>query len=179
MCLAQLYVPAKMIGINEEIISKGKEFKFKTQPVDPSDPFVGKYIHLSFANRRFAIKKDSALYQANRVFVSFKEDSLGFAQIAALSSQKPNKNSDYLRLTNFYISSYRDSMKVSLTYPFSRYYMEESKAYPAELAYQKSATDTNSVTYALVSILDGKAVLKDVHIDGVSVKDVVTKKYLD
>ena len=47
--------------------------------------------------------------------------------------------------------------------------MEESKAYNAELAYNESASDTNNITYALVSIRNGNAVVKDVIINGISI----------
>ncbi|MBA4241981.1 MAG: GDYXXLXY protein, partial [Sphingobacteriaceae bacterium] len=39
VALIQLYVPAKMIFDSEDILTTGKEFKFKTEPIDPNDPF--------------------------------------------------------------------------------------------------------------------------------------------
>ena len=51
--------------------------------------------------------------------------------------------------------------------------MEESKAYEAELTYRQSQRDTTKLTYALVSIKNGDAVLKDVLIDGISIKEIV------
>ncbi len=51
--------------------------------------------------------------------------------------------------------------------------MEESKASDAEEIYAKSLQDTTQLTYALVSIKNGDAVLKDVLIDGVSIKEIV------
>lgn len=66
--------------------------------------------------------------------------------------------------------------KLTIYYPFDRYYMEESKAYDAELVYTKSLQDTTQVTYALVSIKDGDAVLKDVLIDEISIKEIVKEK---
>ena len=41
---AQLFVPSQMIFQQEDVLKTGTAFKFKTQPVDPSDPFKGKYI---------------------------------------------------------------------------------------------------------------------------------------
>ncbi|MBD3630845.1 GDYXXLXY domain-containing protein [Cyclobacterium sp.] len=46
IALLQLYLPAKMILDREDILHKGKEYKFKTQPIDPNDPFRGKFIAL-------------------------------------------------------------------------------------------------------------------------------------
>ena len=53
VALAQLYVPAKMIWDQEDVLKNGSEYKFKTDPVDPNDPFRGKYITLSFDNNTF------------------------------------------------------------------------------------------------------------------------------
>lgn len=51
--------------------------------------------------------------------------------------------------------------------------MEETKAYEAEQAYIQSQQDTTKITYALVKIKNGNAVLKDVIIDGTSIKEIV------
>lgn len=44
----QLFIPAQMILKQETILKKGTAYKFKAQPVDPSDPFKGKYINLNY-----------------------------------------------------------------------------------------------------------------------------------
>lgn len=41
VAIVQLYVPAKMILDREDILDTGKEYKFKTEPIDPNDPFRG------------------------------------------------------------------------------------------------------------------------------------------
>ena len=46
--LVQLVVPAKMIFDKEVILKTGTIYKFKTQPIDPSDPFRGKYVTLNY-----------------------------------------------------------------------------------------------------------------------------------
>ena len=47
VALVQLFVPAKMILDREDILDMGKEYKFKTEPIDPNDPFRGKIHHSS------------------------------------------------------------------------------------------------------------------------------------
>ena len=68
--------------------------------------------------------------------------------------------------------------KISIDYPFDTYYMEESKAYDAELTYQRSQLDSTQITFALVHIKNGKAVLKNVLIDGVPIREIVKKEHL-
>ena len=48
VALLQLFVPANMIWQEEGTIQEGTEFHFKVAPVDPNDPFRGKYISLAF-----------------------------------------------------------------------------------------------------------------------------------
>ena len=66
--------------------------------------------------------------------------------------------------------------RLTVDFPFDRYYMEESKAIEAERTYRESQLDTNQVAYALVSIKDGESVLKDVLIDGVPIREIVLKE---
>jgi hypothetical protein len=55
--------------------------------------------------------------------------------------------------------------------------MEEKKAYDAEIVYNESLRDSiDHNTYALVFVKDGKAVLKDVLIDNISIKELVVEK---
>ncbi|MES2486246.1 MAG: GDYXXLXY domain-containing protein, partial [Bacteroidota bacterium] len=46
--LLQAFIPLKMVYDNHNVETEGIVFKFKTEPVDPSDPFRGKYITLEF-----------------------------------------------------------------------------------------------------------------------------------
>ena len=48
LAVAQIAVPAQMIFGREAILKAGTAYKFSTEPVDPSDPFKGKYITLNY-----------------------------------------------------------------------------------------------------------------------------------
>ena len=55
--------------------------------------------------------------------------------------------------------------------------MEETKAYDAEVAVRNNQRDSiQNNTYALVYIKNGEAVLNDVIINDMSIKDYVEKK---
>ena len=168
MVMAQLYVPANMILESEKVLSEGKEFKFKTAPVDPYDPFRGKYISLNFDATNFREHLQDTFFYGEKVYVSLSNDNQGFARIADISKSIPDTG-DYVSATvsNFFEG---DTSYVTVEYPFNRFYMEESKAYKAEQAYNESARDTNQTTYALVSIRNGDAVVKDVIINGESIR---------
>lgn len=172
MVLAQLYVPASMIWTSEDVLASGKAFKFKTAPIDPNDPFRGKYITLRYDIDRIEIPETHDWIEGEPLFVSLDEDPEGFAKIAAISKEKPGVTIDFVSAKVDFITSY-EKTELIIEYPFERFYMEESKAYDAELTYRDSQRDSTQTTYALVHIKDGNAVLKDVLIDGIPIRELV------
>src|SRR4051812_1235547 len=92
----QLFVPAEMIWKKEAILTKGQDYKFRTEPIDPYDPFVGKYIVLRFRERPFRVARKNAPKNTEFVYVTFKKNKEGFAEIAEVSDKIPHRN-DYLK----------------------------------------------------------------------------------
>lgn len=172
VAIIQLAVPAKMIWDREKILETGKEFKFETAPIDPTDPFRGKYIILSFTENKVLLNSDIPYTSGEKIFVILKKDQQGFAKIKAVTNKKPKADIDYVQASVEYVSEF-PAKTLSVSYPFNRYYMEESKAYQAERVYIESQLDSTKTTYALVSIKNGKAVLKDIIIDGVPILQLV------
>jgi len=193
--IAQLLVPAKMIFDREDILRSGNEYKFKCAPIDPSDPFRGNYIALNFKENvyKFPVMPDNSKnndWTGNeKIFVNIEKDKDGFVKINSVSKTRPSEsntnnsdNTDYVKAKVSYYSTYgADSVihKLFINYPFDRFYMEESKAKDADILFSKAFSDTNQVAYALVNIKDGEAIVKDVMIDGVSLKDIVTARNKD
>lgn len=174
VALVQLFVPAQMIFNKETIINSGVAYKFKTQPVDPSDPFRGKYITLNF-EQNSAKTIDSTWKRKDKVYVYFKTDSLGFAKVNQVSRTPTGFNKDFIVAD---VSWYNKRGQVlNFNLPFNRYYMEETKAYDAEVAVRNNQRDSlPNTTYALVYIKNGEAVLSDVLINETSIKDFVEKE---
>lgn len=174
MCLAQWIVPGKMVYDSENTIAEGTLYKFKTAPVDPSDPMRGKYITLNF-QENFLPFTDSAEWQrGDQIFVTFTTDSAGFAVPEAVYHTKPEVES-YLETFVEHINHYKDDHEVWYKLPFDRFYVEESKAEQAEQLYWKAQRDSAQVAYALVSISQGQAVLHDVIINDRPVIDIINE----
>jgi len=171
VALAQIFVPVHMIVDSENTISSGVEYKFKTRPIDPTDPFRGKYIVLQYEMNHFNTR-DTTYLVGEEIYVYLKNDKEGFAEVLEVRKTLAQTEADYVtaRVTYYYDG------KVSFALPFNTFYMEESKAYDAELAYVKANRDSvvNNV-YALVHVKDDNAVLKDVVIDGVPIQEYVEK----
>ncbi|MEO6133061.1 MAG: GDYXXLXY domain-containing protein [Saprospiraceae bacterium] len=172
MVLLQLYIPGRMISRKESILSGGKDFRFKTAPIDPTDPFRGKYITLSFNANSTQVANAEEWNQGDPIFVMLGEDEKGFVKINSIITERPADTEDYVKASIRYIIADTISY-VTVEYPFSRFYMDEFKAEDAQNVYGEAAMDTNQVAYAIVSIKNGDAVIKDVMIDNVPIKDVV------
>lgn len=172
LALVQLYVPAKMIFDKEEVLNTGTAYKFKTAPIDPSDPFRGKYITLSYEENTIEVQDGQAWTRGETVYVLLTTDQDGFAKIKSVSKEKPADEIDFIQAKVNFIFGGGDN-RLMIDFPFDRYYMEESKAYEAELSYRESLQDASRVTYALVNVKAGEAVLKDVLIDGISIREIV------
>jgi uncharacterized membrane-anchored protein len=173
VALAQLYVPAKMIWDREVIISEGTDYKFETAPVDPNDPFRGKYITLRFDENTVPIKSADKWMTGEEAYVTVVNGKDGFAKLKSASRDKPI-NQDYIKTKVRYTLS--DDYRMMIELPFDRFYMEESKAEDAENVYTRTLRDSGKTTYALVSIKGGVAVVKDVFIDDVSIIEIVREK---
>lgn len=175
VALAQLYIPVKMILNKEEILNRGTVYKFRTAPVDPNDPFRGKYIALNFQENTVEIKEGEAWAIGEPVYVALLKDDGGYAKIEFVSKEMPLNRSDVIKAKVRYVME-DGKRELVIDYPFDRFYMEESKAYEAEIAYRQLQADTNKVTYALVSVKNGEVVLSDVQIDGTSIIGIVDNK---
>ena len=172
VALIQLAIPGKMIWDREKILETGKEFKFETAPVDPTDPFRGKYIDLQYKENSAAVETSADWLAGEDIYVILKTNPAGFATIDYISKEKPTEETDFVKAKVDFVPGNRIKT-INISYPFDRFYMEESKAYKAEQEYRESQLDTTKTTYALVSIKNGDAVLKDVFIDKTSIRELV------
>jgi len=77
MVAAQIYVPASMVGFNEDIVQNGKEILLEVAPIDPNDPFRGKYITLNFKYNEVDVKKDHDWINGDKAFLEFGRDTFG------------------------------------------------------------------------------------------------------
>jgi uncharacterized membrane-anchored protein len=175
MCLAQWIVPGKMVYDSENTIAEGVLYKFKTAPVDPSDPMRGKYITLNFQGNFFPFSDSTEWQSGDQIFVTFTTDFAGFAVPEQISHTKPEADS-YLETVVEHTSHFEDNHDVWYKVPFNRYYMEESKAPQAEQLYWKAQRDSAQVVYALVSIGEGQAVLQDVIINDRPIIDIINEQ---
>lgn len=175
-CLLQWFIPAQMIWQQEQLRLDGTTFKLRTIPVDPNDPFRGKYITLNYAISRYTTS-NLPLPEGQEIdktaYVILSNDDDGFAQIERISFTPPTSTTHYL-LANVLSHSEKDGVfSFQLEYPFQTFFMEENKAPKAEAVYRDFLQDTDNQVYGEVNVDKGNATLIDVKINGVSINEYV------
>ncbi|TMM58720.1 hypothetical protein FEE95_04625 [Maribacter algarum] len=165
----QLFVPAQMIYQQEDTLHTGTAYKFKTQPIDPSDPFRGKFIVLNYEMDSFATDEEGWDDFSGNVFVYLKTDAAGFAAVKHVSKTLMDTSDDYVIAE----SRYNRNNRVNFDLPFDRFYMNENKAYDAEISVREAQVDTTKICYGLVFVKDGTAVLDNVFIDDTPIQEFV------
>ena len=163
VALLQLAFPGKLVFDSNKVLWMGSELKFETRPVDPADPFRGRYVALNFAANQFEENTADSWKRNDRVFVLLDRDAKGFARIKGLSVVRPAANELFVKARITYIYD----NQITVYYPFSKFFMEESKAPEAERIYREAGEG-----YALVKVYHGEAVLQDVVVKGKSLSEL-------
>jgi len=173
LCLAlvQLAVPASMIARRELTLQYGRQYRFQTAPVDPSDPFRGRYVALHLQANTAPTLPGIPLAPGQRVYAILTEDAAGFAAIASLSLVPPGGDT-YFQTSVDYVSG--DRVQVAL--PFDRYYTDEHLAPAAERAYWQHSRRATHEVYITVRVSKGLAVLEELDVAGKPVREFVQQE---
>ena len=86
MVIAQIVASAQIVYKYEKTIASDSVYKFRTAPVDPSDPFRGKSITLDFQIDRYETSDDS-WENYKRAYAYFSKDENGYAVLETLSKE--------------------------------------------------------------------------------------------
>ena len=170
MVAAQLYVPFRLVQSSENILDTGIEYKFRTASVYPVTPAQGSYIQLTYYDNIIKVDTAEQWFSNEDVYVVIKPDSAGFASIDFVSREIPVSGLDYVRAYVDYVIEDSTSNSLSIRYPFNRFYLEAPSKGDEKFLYPIYQVDSAAVTYALVTIKDGEAIVKDVMVNDVSIK---------
>lgn len=167
LCLLQLGAAASGIAIHERTLSQGAGVLLAVAPVDPEDPFRGRYVSLSFELERENHPLRGPLPRYNEpAYVVLKIDPAHVATADYVTATEP-KAGLYLKAESFWQEG-EGTVHVSL--PFKRYYMNEQLAPAAEEAYRAAIQQTDRKSYARVRLLGGRSVIEAVLLDGVPIE---------
>lgn len=174
--LAQLFVPAYMIFEQKQTLSKGVLYKFQVRPIDPYDPFRGRYVVLSFDADRAAKPvidlddESKKLPHDSWIYASLTNDDDGFAKVQHLTLEPSNGEADYLRVKVKY--NQKENL-YSFDIPFDRYYSPENKAYAIETNVRSRSRRNEDKVYVAVKIYKGKGTIEDLFINETPILDFV------
>jgi uncharacterized membrane-anchored protein len=177
--ILQLAAAASGIARHELTLRNGQEVWLEVAPVDPADPFRGRYVSLNYAIERQAHALRGTPDYREPVYAVLKAHKGRAAEVLYVSVKPPDKGL-YLKVR----PSYADGARIHIDIPFNRYYMEESLAPAAEVAYREAAgtqafDDQGNIvreggqpaqSFARMRILDGRGVLEGVLLGGVPIE---------
>lgn len=168
LALVQIAVPLAMIVKREVVLRTGRQFKFKTVPVDPYDAFRGRYVSLRLESGYVLTKNRMNWRTPQPLYALIDVDDEGFARFTALTDTLP-QDGPYLRTRVWYTAGERAYLDLSL----QRYYMEERAAPVAEKIYRQRNQGGKKDAYITVRIKDGFAVIEGLYVGGRRIEDVV------
>ena len=161
VALLQLAVPLSMISRREVTLRHGRQYRFKTAPVDPYDAFRGRFVALGMENNSGPPAAGAQFSRGQKAYALIEEDGEGFARIAEVSPTRPREGG-YITARVRYASG--DTVHLGL--PFDRYYMNERRAPQAERAYRDHSRRGNRDAYVAVRVRSGFAVLEELYVAG-------------
>ncbi len=181
LAVLQLLIPSQIILSRELVLRYGQEYKFRVEPIDPYDPFIGKYLYINVENNEITVDDDDKQYRSNQtVYVLIENDISGFANFSNVAFAPP-ESGDYIKTKISYVTykHYNDSgpsgnPTIHFQVPFDRYYMPEKDAPSAEKLYnEKTSQDSTEDVYVSVKIYKGTAVLDKLFIGDKTIEEYI------
>lgn len=168
MCVLQWLVPGAMILRHEAVLARGEEIKIRCQPIDPVDPFRGRYVRVRLdlpMPERFQMPDD--FQQRERLFAKLQRDADGFVEVTEVTVEPPG--------SGLYLSGTYPTWRRTFDLGLDRYYMNERLAPEAEKLVL-SGIRQDSVVWASVKVWKGRSVLSGLYVDGVPIEDLAQKQ---
>lgn len=173
---AQWAVPGWLIQRGQATLQQGTVYRLRTAPVDPVDPFRGRYVALDFEAASITLARpDPALRSGQRVYAPIRVGADGYAVLDAPLPQPP-ETGDYLTATVLWINA--DELRLQL--PFDRYYLDETLAPAAERRYRdanrlrgEADEDPRRPAWVHVRVRGGYALIEELFIEGRPVRDLL------
>lgn len=168
--LAQWAAPLSQIRRHEQTLAKGTLVKLKCSAPDPYDPLRGRYLAVRPEQQEVSVAADLELEAGTLVYGILTTGADGMATITALSLTPPS-GGDYIRVKSG--STYDN--KTHITWPFDRFYINEKLAPEADTWFAENIRGDKGII-AEVRVLDGRAALADLSLDGKSFREILAER---
>jgi len=168
--LAQWLVPLASIRQHEQTLAQGTLFKLKCSAPDPYDPLRGRYLAVRPEQREVSMPVEMQLSPGTPVYATLATGTDGLATLTGLSLAPP-AGGDFIRLK----SSYVHGGKAVIQWPFERFYLNEKLAPEADRWFAENIRSSQGIL-AEVRVLNGRAVLADLSLDGKPIRQILTDR---
>lgn len=163
LAVFQLAVPGSIVVRSHRVLTTAEPFKFQMRPFDPGDPFRGNYLQLAFEQENAPAFRS---YFSGTAYVSVAVGEDGFAKVTGVTDKRPRSGA-YFRAAKQYDR---------LTFPFNRFFINESQARQAEALVRDAQRDqTARDSYALVRVGQGDALLEDLYVHGKPLRQALAR----
>lgn len=170
----QWTLPVYLIRRGQAALDEGALYRFRTAPVDPVDPFRGRYVVLDFVAATLTLPRAAERYDdGERGYAPIRVGADGFALLDPPLPQPPA--GDYLQVR----VAWAGEGELRLQLPFDRYYLDEHLAPEAEQRYRDSnRVDAESAedarpAWVQVRVRDGYALIEELYLDGQPVRELL------
>jgi len=169
--IAQWLVPLLGVWRQERVIARGVPVRIRCAAPDPYDPLRGRYLAVRPEESEAPAPAEMPRRRAVPVWATLAVGEDGLARIESLALE-PVTGPTVIRLVarQAWGDDGRESVRAAVDWPFDRFYLSERLAPAADtLVAGKTAV-------AELRLLDGRAVLADVLLDGVSVRELAKRQ---
>ena len=174
LCLVQIGVVLFQIMSYEKILKEGEVFYFKVLPLDPYDPFRGRYVTLRFENASHAPIAQGQSKENQSLGYAILEHQEKLDGVKEITFLKP-KEGHFLEVN---VKENRQKNTASTVYfsmPYDRFYMREDVAPKAEKVLRlRSGVEVK----AKLKVLNGKGVIEDLLVGEIPLSEFVLSKGL-
>jgi uncharacterized membrane-anchored protein len=184
LSLLQLTVAGWSIVRYESVLSSGTSYRIRAAPIDPADAFRGRYVAVRpailipnpIAPGTEEVLKRVQTGETGYAVLTTRAD--GFAQIARVVTEPPDQG-DYLKISHVWQPWVQGDpgargsfVGYNVSFPFDRYYMNESQAPAAEQRFADAVRrNAESTAWLVVRVKKGAGVIEGLFIDGVRIED--------
>lgn len=171
MVILQLTIPLKMIFDSENIIKNGDVHYLECMPVDPSDPFRGRYIDLRYKAENQAYKFDNwKQYSRGDILYASMAQNGDYSEIVQIFTHAPQGSYVKIKVAS------KSSNGLYIDIPLDRYYMEENAAIASDTLLRFRREGKNLDIYAKTRTKDGEIMLEEVFVNSIPVGAYITRE---
>lgn len=156
---AQMAVPVWMIATNETTLARGTEYRLRVEPLDPYDPFRGRYVTVSPVDTLVSAYPDFP-NDAATCYITFSREE-GYDVPAWAYTHIPY-GEEYLEVSVEEVFQEEGEILVRIVYPFDRVFLNEEVAPRVESLFR----DYEGIVTLSVFVKDGMATVRTILFDG-------------